>query len=112
MSNSDRKKLNKLIGKRTVYTATVLRVNDTTVLLDDIEHKGKKVADHVWISKVNFDFKYKDEIQFSAIAETYRDSHGARKTGLGHVRRIAYQLDEQSIEIKKNDKQAFKRHKK
>jgi len=110
MSNSSRKKLNKLIGKRVIYTATISRITDTTVLLENVCHNGKMVTDHVWISKNNFDFKDEDEVQFSAVAETYKDSHGARKTGLGYVRHIVYKLDEQSIAIKQDDKQAFKRH--
>ncbi len=81
-----RKELKKYLGKNLTYTGILLRnrLKNGKTLIIKIRHKGKVVAGHIWVTTVkDFDNMPKTNlIEFSAVAETYRDSHGVRKYGL------------------------------
>lgn len=84
-----RKRLAKLIGKRFDYQATYSRTSELGhVLLVDIMRGSKLVSDHVWVTS-SYRFEENETVCFSAVANTYIDSHGIRKLGLYELRDVA-----------------------
>ena len=101
--DNNRKKLNKLLGKKLEYTAVFKKYNGDKALLTEVCYKGKSYTDHAWVSYHNTlrGFKIKTKIAFYATATTYTDSHGVRKNGLNRCHR--YRVDEEAFDIVKHD---------
>jgi len=81
-----RKKLQKLLGVETTYTAIVAHLSDNekNLMLKDVKHNGKFVCDHVWVAYAK-SAQDKDKgtlVTFKGVAETYRDKKNQRKLGL------------------------------
>lgn len=82
-----RKRLSKLLGKRVAYTATVNTIRGCNVCLVNVCHKGKEVADHLWCSCkfIIENYEKGTEIDFTAVAYTYRDTKNIRKNGIKNL---------------------------
>ncbi len=83
--SSDRKRLKKLLGKVCVFQATKQRTKGTDIMFKDVYHKNKLVTDHIWCSSSygNQTIKEGETVFLKATVETYVDSYGTRKYGLG-----------------------------
>jgi len=80
------------MGKDVEYTAIVQKIREgdhgSNACLVDVKHKGKFIADHIWVSMViGFPRSaLNKQIRFKGVAYTYKDSKGNRKHGLKNCR--------------------------
>jgi hypothetical protein len=113
-----RKRLARLIGKEVKYTATItghVDVGGKTTCLQRIKHKGKNVADHVWILRGPFmQFNRGDKVEFTGKAYTYHDKYNKRKTGIitiGNVKRHLGEIHEEIHDSYRHIKKRLKHDK-
>ena len=87
---STRKKLKKLLGKTVEYTGIVGSECDTgsRVCIESVQHEGKEVTDHVWVTLVNTLRTHPKgtRVRFKGKAYTYTDKQGKRKHGLNNCK--------------------------
>ena len=105
-----KRKLNKLLNRCKVYVATIDVVRDNNMCIVDVRHKGKLVADHLWIRKGKFAEKLTAgiSISFEGIAHTYKDKKGIRKLGLSSCHNFIEMVDKY-MEQMEFEKENFKR---
>tara|TARA_R110000772_G_scaffold5454_8_gene19536 strand:+ start:5702 stop:5998 length:297 start_codon:yes stop_codon:yes gene_type:complete len=94
------------------YTATVDTIRDNNVCLVTIKQDGKYLCDHLWVQSDIVAERYEKgtEIVFSAIAYTYKDSNGVRKTGIDQCRSFRECNEEYYAQVKKDGKNLKKRN--
>ncbi len=89
---STRKKLKKLLGKQLEYTGIVgnLCTTGTRVCIESVQHQGKEVTDHAWITLIDSLRTHPKgtRIKFMGTAYTYTDKRGKRKHGLSKCSRF------------------------
>ena len=105
MLSKDRRELKKFLGKTKEYEGTIHfpKKKEHYAIIVEISHNGKMVADHVWVDKI-MAFENMDggtKIVFSAVAESYIDSHNRRKYGL--KRCFGYRTYDESYDVVKKD---------
>ena len=101
MTDAQRKKLKKLLGKVCTFEGTKLKEQGQNFLIIDIKYKNKIITDHIWtpISKVNSHMEVGSTFIFKAIAYSYIDKKNQRKYGLHKVHDITLK----HIETAQND---------
>lgn len=84
-----RNKIKKFLGKVEFFTGTVHSNDGLKVLLMDVKHANKIIADHLWI-QLPMDILYTegDTLRFRAKGKSYIDSKGVRKYGLGAIHKV------------------------
>lgn len=74
------------MGKELEYTGVIGNISKSgdTVCIESIQHNGKEVTDHVWVSLIhNLKAHSKGtRVKFKGTAYTYTDSQDNRKHGL------------------------------
>lgn len=106
-----RKKLNKLLGKRLKYKATIREVKPKQLCLIDVTYNGKLFADHVWVAARDSLSKLKKGLVVTFIGEatTYTDSFNTRKTGLDRC--SSFEVFNEGVEEAREDaKQRYLRN--
>ena len=90
MTDPQRKKLKKLLGKVCIFSGTKTRESGSNFIVTDIFHKNKLIVDHVWVplNKVNRHIPIGSRFTFKATPFSYIDLSKQRKYGLSKVHDI------------------------
>ena len=90
---STRKKLKKMLGKELEYTGVVgsLCSTGTRVCIESVQHNGKEVTDHVWVTLVHSLKTHPKgtRLSFLGTAYTYTDKNKKRKHGLNGCKKFS-----------------------